>query len=101
MEALADGNACVNPISIDFEKAFNRMGHTECLRALKDHGTSNSSIKLSTAFLLIWCPPNYNELPRDTKSLNPSSLLLILIINHNPCLNNPPFIEEANLRSWV
>ena len=51
MEGLEDNRACVNLLSVDFAKAFNRMGHHECLRALCDHGASEDSIKLAGAFL--------------------------------------------------
>ena len=52
MEGLEDERACVSLVSVDFEKAFNRMGHKECLGALNDHGASEDSIKLAAAFLM-------------------------------------------------
>ena len=34
-----------------FEKAFNRMDHAKCLAALKDHGATDVSIEMASAFL--------------------------------------------------
>ena len=48
---LEDNRASVNLISMDFAKAFNRMCHRECLRALERKGASNSTIRLTAAFL--------------------------------------------------
>ena len=45
MCALEDGNAA-NLISVDFEKAFNRMDHLQCLYALNDLGASFLSGRL-------------------------------------------------------
>ena len=38
-------------VSLDFEKAFNRLNHDSCIKALKDHNASTTSIKLVHAFL--------------------------------------------------
>ena len=49
---LEGDQACTNLISLDFEKAFNRMAHRHCLVALREHGASNFSIRMARAFLL-------------------------------------------------
>ena len=49
---LEEDQACTNHISVDFEKAFNRMAHRHCLVALREHGASNFSIRMASAFLL-------------------------------------------------
>ena len=51
MESLEDNRACASLISIDFEKAFNRMNHSECLKALEDHGAGQISLSMAGAFL--------------------------------------------------
>ena len=38
LSSLEDDRACVNLISVDFEKAFNRIDHLECLKALRTMG---------------------------------------------------------------
>ena len=38
-------------VSLDFEKAFNRLDHDACISALKSHGASNISIRIVHAFL--------------------------------------------------
>ena len=38
-------------VSIDFEKAFNRLNHAECLRQLRNLGASDASIALVRSFL--------------------------------------------------
>ena len=38
-------------LGVDYEKAFNRMGHAECLKQLKLMGASDGSISLVRAFL--------------------------------------------------
>ena len=53
--SLEDERSCVNLISVDFEKAFNRMDRLECLKALRDHGASTRSLRLVGAFLLGRC----------------------------------------------
>ena len=40
LEGIKDNRAAVNIISVDFEKAFNRMGHAACLEALAQHSAS-------------------------------------------------------------
>ena len=49
--ALQDGNSAANVLSVDFEKAFNRMDHLQCLYALSDLGASLSTIDLVASFL--------------------------------------------------
>ena len=44
-----DHSACL--LSLDFEKAFNRMDHGHCLRQLKKLGASMKSITLAASFL--------------------------------------------------
>ena len=51
MIALEDGNTAANLVSIDFEKAFNRMDHVKCLEALSDMGASDESLDWTAAFL--------------------------------------------------
>ena len=51
MHALEDGNTAANLVSIDFEKAFNRMDHGKCLSALEKMGASYTSVKWVAAFL--------------------------------------------------
>ena len=50
LEALEEDRTCVNLISINFEKAFNRMDHRECLIALQDHGVSSPTLQLVGVF---------------------------------------------------
>ena len=51
MTALEDPNAAANLMSIDYEKAFNRMSHPHCINALKKYGASDLSIDMVSAFL--------------------------------------------------
>ena len=51
MQSLEDNRASVNLMSIDFEKAFNRMSHSSCLDALSTLGASDEDIQLVGAFL--------------------------------------------------
>ena len=51
MSSLEDPHAAASLMSIDFEKAFNRMSHSNCLSALKKFNADDSSIKLVHAFL--------------------------------------------------
>ena len=51
MSALDDGTAAANLLSVDFEKAFNRMDHHHCLFALSDLGASDTSIDWVASFL--------------------------------------------------
>ena len=51
LEALDDNRAAVNVLSIDFEKAFNRLDHRACLEALRRKGASEHTIGLVHAFL--------------------------------------------------
>ena len=49
--SLEEENTSVSLISIDFAKAFNRMGHQACLSAYKKKGASLDSLGLIYAFL--------------------------------------------------
>ena len=49
--ALEDPNAAANLMSIDFEKAFNRMSHPHCLNALERLNADKKDIDLVQAFL--------------------------------------------------
>lgn len=48
---LEDGRAAANLISIDFEKAFNRMDHNYCVGELRKKGASIGAIGMVNAFL--------------------------------------------------
>ena len=48
---LDRGSAASCLISLDFEKAFNRLDHDACIRSLIDHGASPLSVELIRAFL--------------------------------------------------
>ena len=41
--SLDEPDSAVNLVSIDFQKAFNRMDHTKCLEDLTDLGASEVS----------------------------------------------------------
>ena len=51
LQGLEDNRGSVGLISIDFVKAFNRMGHQACLAAYKRKGASNQTLNLIAAFL--------------------------------------------------
>ena len=51
LDHLENDRAAVTLTSIDFEKAFNRMDHHQCLKALSDHNASPATIALVSAFL--------------------------------------------------
>ena len=51
LEPLDDARASVNVLSIDFEKAFNRLDHRACINALEKKGASKRSTNLVNAFL--------------------------------------------------
>ena len=51
MECLEDPSAAASLMSIDFEKAFNRMSHQSCLKALEEMNADSQSISLVHAFL--------------------------------------------------
>ena len=51
MEQLDDNRAAVNLISLDFQKAFNRMDHAVCLRALASRGASTQTLAIVASFL--------------------------------------------------
>ena len=49
--ALEDNRACVNLMSLDYSKAFNRMAHDHCLRNLAKQGATKESLAMVFAFL--------------------------------------------------
>ena len=51
LSSLEDSRASVQLMSIDFEKAFNRMDHNTCLSALKKLNASDADIELVACFL--------------------------------------------------
>ena len=51
MNAIDDPNAAATLMSIDYEKAFNRMSHAHCLGALARYGASDLCVGLVQAFL--------------------------------------------------
>ena len=51
LTSLEDQRAAASLLSIDFEKAFNRMCHTSCLLQLEKLGADKPSIALVYAFL--------------------------------------------------
>ena len=51
LEPLEDQRAATSVLSIDFEKAFNRMSHKACLAAIEDLGASKKTTGLIHAFL--------------------------------------------------
>ena len=51
LRSLEDSRAAVTLSSIDFEKAFNRMSHVQCIIAAEEMGASQSTLQLLRAFL--------------------------------------------------
>ena len=51
IKALEDGDTAANLLSVDFEKAFNRMDHRECLFALSELGASETTTDWVASFL--------------------------------------------------
>ena len=51
LRALETPGAAVNLVSIDFEKAFNRMDHVKCLEAITDLGATELTVDWIAAFL--------------------------------------------------
>lgn len=51
LSQLEDHRAASNLVSIDFEKAFNRMDHSACIAALRKKGASAGAIGMVSAFL--------------------------------------------------
>ena len=51
INGLEQGDSAMNLVSIDFEKAFNRMDHGQCLRSLTSLGASEESVNYVSAFL--------------------------------------------------
>ena len=49
--SLEDEASAVNILSVDYEKAFNRMDHYQCVRALQSHGASDFAVEMVTSFL--------------------------------------------------
>ena len=44
LTALDDGKSAANLVSVDFEKAFNRMDHLKCLEAITDLGADMQTV---------------------------------------------------------
>ena len=51
LSTLEDPNAAASICSIDFEKAFNRMSHSECLSALERYGAGTLASRMVPALL--------------------------------------------------
>ena len=51
MQGLDGGEACACVMSLDYSKAFNRMGHQRCLAALAEKGASNTVLGMVYSFL--------------------------------------------------
>ena len=51
MSCLEGSSNAANLVSIDFEKAFNRMDHWKCLDALSNMGASTEAVKWTASFL--------------------------------------------------
>ena len=51
LEHLDDNRAAVNFISLDFQKAFNRMDHEVCLNSLASRGASSQTLRIVSCFL--------------------------------------------------
>lgn len=51
LESLDQQGSVANLISIDFTKAFNRMGHQACVRALIEHDASVHMTRIVDSFL--------------------------------------------------
>ena len=49
--ALEGGRSAAVLLGVDYEKAFNRMGHAECLKQLRELGASPGSLSLVRSFL--------------------------------------------------
>ena len=52
LTGLEDNRASINLTTIDFAKAFNRMGHQACVQAFKRKGASSQTIGMIGAFLM-------------------------------------------------
>ena len=51
LEQLYDSRAAVNLISLDIQKAFNRMDHSVGIRALANRGASTETLAVVASFL--------------------------------------------------
>ena len=51
MEGLEEEKSAVSIMSIDFSKAFNRLEHQACLKALARRGASNQTLRMIYNFL--------------------------------------------------
>ena len=51
LDALEGGKNAAVLLGVDYEKAFNRMGHAECLKQLRELGASPGSLSLVRSFL--------------------------------------------------
>ena len=54
LRCLEDSRAACTLASIDFEKAFNRVSHEQCLLAAQRKGASSATLALIRAFLTGW-----------------------------------------------
>ena len=51
LQFLDDNHAATTMISVDLEKAFNRMHHQKCLQKMAERGASNKTLLLTAGFL--------------------------------------------------
>ena len=49
--ALEEDHSAVNLLSVDFEKAFNRMDHAKCINAITNLGATPTTVGWISAFL--------------------------------------------------
>ena len=61
LKGLEEERACVSLMSIDFSKAFNRMGHQACISALARMGGSTQIIYKEEDTLLNDCTIDYRS----------------------------------------
>ena len=54
MEAMETTNTVLNLMLVDYEKAFNRTDHSQCLQALRGLGASSESVGLVHAMFPLW-----------------------------------------------
>ena len=51
MTALENPTSAANLVSVDLEKAFNRMDFGECIKSLREHGAREEVVSMVSAFL--------------------------------------------------
>ena len=51
MEDMEDNRGAVTVMTIDYQKAFNRMEHNHCLASLAKKGASNQTLAMVASFL--------------------------------------------------